>query len=137
MASFSLFSLQSLFGEKFRQQANLSFSQTTVRRQILNSFKMTSIVPVQKKLIIDCDAGIDDAQAILLALSKTDVDLLAVTCVSGNVHVEKVCVNVLKTLEMCGRTDIPVYKGADRGLMGKILCETIFGKISVLAHTTV
>ena len=137
MASFSLFSLQSLFGEKFRQQANLSFSQTTVRRQVLNSFKMTSIVPVQKKLIIDCDAGIDDAQAILLALSKTDVDLLAVTCVSGNVHVEKVCVNVLKTLEMCGRTDIPVYKGADRGLMGKILCETIFGKISVLAHTTV
>ena len=137
MASFSLFSLQSLFGEKFRQQANLSFSQTTVRRQILNSFKMTSIVPVQKKLIIDCDAGIDDAQAILLALSKTDVDLLAVTCVSGNVHVEKVCVNVLKTLEMCGRTDIPVYKGADRGLMGKILCETIFGKISVLAHTIV
>ena len=82
---------------------------------------MSSTGGDRKKLIIDCDAGIDDAQAIFLALSENDVDVLAITCVSGNVHVDQVCVNVLKILEVCGRTDIPIYKGADRGLLGKML----------------
>lgn len=71
-----------------------------------------------KKIIIDCDAGIDDAQAIILALSL-DVDVIAITCVAGNIGVDQVAKNVLKTLEVCGRTDIPVYKGADRGLLGR------------------
>lgn len=71
----------------------------------------------KKKLIIDCDAGIDDAQAILLALSQ-DVDVLAITCVAGNVPIDNVCENVLKVLETCERTDIPVYKGASGPLLG-------------------
>ena len=70
-----------------------------------------------KKLIIDCDAGIDDAQAIILALSL-DVDVLAITCVAGNTGVDQVVKNVIRVLETCGRTDIPVYKGADRPLLG-------------------
>ena len=72
----------------------------------------------KKKLIIDCDTGIDDAQAILIALSQ-DVEVLAITCVAGNVTVENVCVNVLKVLEVCERTDIPVYKGATCSMLGK------------------
>ncbi|XP_031573606.1 inosine-uridine preferring nucleoside hydrolase-like [Actinia tenebrosa] len=71
-----------------------------------------------KKLIIDCDAGIDDAQAIILALSL-DVEVLAITCVAGNIGVDQVVKNVLKVLDTCGRTDIPVYKGADRPLLGQ------------------
>ena len=42
----------------------------------------------KKKLIIDCDTGIDDAQAILIALSQ-DVEVLAITCVAGNVTVRQ------------------------------------------------
>lgn len=76
-----------------------------------------SYSPKSRKLIIDCDAGIDDAQAIILALSL-DVQVLAITCVAGNTGVEQVVKNVLKVLETCGRTDIPVYKGAERPLMG-------------------
>ncbi|XP_068750044.1 nucleoside hydrolase-like [Montipora capricornis] len=72
----------------------------------------------KKKLIIDCDTGIDDAQAILIALSQ-DVEVLAITCVAGNVTVENVCVNVLKVLEVCERTDIPVYKGATCSMLGE------------------
>lgn len=72
----------------------------------------------KQKVIIDCDAGIDDAQAIILALSL-DVEVVAITCVAGNIGVDQVAKNVLKTLEVCGRTDIPVYKGADRSLLGK------------------
>lgn len=73
----------------------------------------------KKKLIIDCDTGIDDAQAILIALSQ-DVEVLAITCVAGNVTVENVCVNVLKVLEVCERTDIPVYKGATCSMLGEL-----------------
>ena len=72
----------------------------------------------KRKLIIDCDAGIDDAQAILLALSQ-DVEVLAITCVAGNTPIDNVCVNVLKVLEACNRTDIPVFKGATGPLLGK------------------
>ena len=70
------------------------------------------------KIVIDCDAGIDDAQAIMIALSQ-DVDVLGITCTFGNVDVDQVTKNVLKTLEVCGRTEIPVYKGAHRPLIGK------------------
>lgn len=71
------------------------------------------------KLIIDCDAGVDDAMGILVALAQPSVELLAITCVAGNVGLEQVCVNVLKILEFCERTDIPVYKGASLALLGQ------------------
>ena len=39
-----------------------------------------------RRIIIDCDPGLDDAIALLLALaSPDDLDLLGVTCVAGNV----------------------------------------------------
>ena len=77
---------------------------------------------MKRKVIIDCDAGIDDAQAILIALSQ-EVEVLAITCVAGNVKQENVCANVLKVLELCGRTDIPVYKGSTCSLLGKNPCS--------------
>ncbi|MEP7288468.1 MAG: nucleoside hydrolase [Chloroflexota bacterium] len=68
------------------------------------------------ELIIDTDAGIDDAQAILLALGQPDVQVVAITTVSGNVHVDKVTRNVFKTLAAAGK-QVPVYRGADRPLL--------------------
>ena len=39
-----------------------------------------------RPVIIDCDPGIDDAIALLLALaSPEEIDLLGITCVAGNV----------------------------------------------------
>ncbi|XP_052811196.1 inosine-uridine preferring nucleoside hydrolase-like isoform X2 [Mya arenaria] len=73
---------------------------------------------MKRKLIIDVDTGVDDAQAIMLALSQPEIDVLAITCVSGNVHLDLVCTNTLKVLAACGRLDIPVYRGADRALVG-------------------
>ena len=58
------------------------------------------------KLIIDCDAGIDDMQAIMLALSRQEAEVLAITCVNGNTNMDNVCRNVLRVLSVCNRMDV-------------------------------
>ncbi|XP_060573667.1 nucleoside hydrolase-like isoform X3 [Ruditapes philippinarum] len=70
-----------------------------------------------EKYIIDVDTGVDDAQAIMLALSRPDIQVVAITCVAGNVDVDQVCVNTLKVLSVCDRLDVPVYKGANISLV--------------------
>lgn len=70
------------------------------------------------KMIIDTDAGVDDAQAIMLALAQPDVDLLAITTLTGNVHIRQVNPNVLTILEIMAR-DVPVYAGIDRPLISE------------------
>lgn len=70
-------------------------------------------------IIIDCDPGIDDALAIILALHHPGLDLRAVSTVAGNCSLDKATRNALKVLTLCGRQDIPVYAGADRALDGR------------------
>src|SRR5438445_5872372 len=65
-------------------------------------------------IILDCDPGHDDAIAILLALASPELELLAITTVSGNQTVDKTTANALKVLELAGRSDIPGYRGAER-----------------------
>lgn len=64
-----------------------------------------------KKIILDCDPGMDDSMAIVMAAKAPQLELLAVTAVSGNYPVEVTSVNVRKVLEMLGRQDIPAAKG--------------------------
>ncbi len=66
---------------------------------------------MRKKLILDVDTGTDDAVAIMLAGLHSDLDLIAVTVVNGNVPVENCTDNTLRTLDWIGRSDIPVYQG--------------------------
>lgn len=68
------------------------------------------------KLVIDTDAGVDDAQAIMLALTQPGVDTLAITTLTGNVHIRQVNPNVLTILEIM-ECDVPVYAGIDRPLI--------------------
>jgi len=70
------------------------------------------------KLIIDTDAGVDDAQAIMLALTHPGVEVLAITTLTGNVHIRQVNPNVLTILEIMKR-DVPVYAGIDRPLISE------------------
>ncbi|KAM9848719.1 inosine-uridine preferring nucleoside hydrolase isoform 2-T2 [Aulostomus maculatus] len=72
----------------------------------------------KKLMIIDTDCGIDDAQAILMALAAPDVHVLGVTCVFGNTAVQNVCQNVLMVLDVCERQGIPVFRGSEGPLVG-------------------
>jgi purine nucleosidase len=68
---------------------------------------MTERVPI----IIDCDTGIDDSLALLYAAASPEAEIVAVTCLSGNVDAAQVAENTLAVLELAGRTDIEVALG--------------------------
>lgn len=70
----------------------------------------------RQSLIIDCDPGVDDAVALMLAFGAGEFELLAVTAVGGNVPVEKTARNARMLRQIAGREDVPVFAGAERPL---------------------
>lgn len=52
-----------------------------------------------RKVILDLDAGIDDALALILALGSPDLELVAATAVAGNVTAEQATRNVQALVE--------------------------------------
>jgi pyrimidine-specific ribonucleoside hydrolase len=82
-----------------------------------------------RPILLDVDPGIDDAIAILLAVRSPELDLRAVTVVFGNVELDLGATNALKILELAGRTDIPVARGADAPLVGEpITAKNVHGE---------
>ncbi|GKU78052.1 nucleoside hydrolase [Paenibacillus sp. L3-i20] len=75
------------------------------------------------KVIIDCDPGVDDALAILLAAASPELDILGITTVAGNAPAATCAENVLKVLELCGHTEIPVYAGMNQPLHRKLMFD--------------
>ena len=68
-------------------------------------------------LIIDCDPGVDDAIALLLAFACPEaLELLAVTTVGGNVDAAQTARNACIVRQLAGREDVPVYAGAEAPL---------------------
>ena len=70
-----------------------------------------------KKLIIDCDPGIDDSLALMLAAASKELDLIGITTVSGNVPASMGAKNALKILSLMGKADVPVYIGEETPLV--------------------
>src|SRR5690554_2310851 len=70
-----------------------------------------------KKLLLDCDPGLDDALALALAHGDPDLDLVAVTTVGGNVALANTTRNALELREYIGFTQVPVAAGADGPLV--------------------
>lgn len=67
---------------------------------------LLTVSAMGRKVILDVDTGIDDAAAIILALSHPDVEVLGVTCVSGNIHIDKVLRNTFRVLKVCDRLNV-------------------------------
>ncbi len=72
-----------------------------------------------KPVLIDCDPGSDDALAILAALNSPDLDVVGLTTVGGNANIDDTTRNALAVLEMAGRSDVPVWRGAGGPLVGE------------------
>jgi purine nucleosidase len=70
-----------------------------------------------KRILLDCDPGLDDALAIMLALGDPTLELVAITTVGGNVGLDRTTDNALKLREFFGAIEIPVAAGAAQPLV--------------------
>ena len=72
-----------------------------------------------RPVLIDCDPGTDDALAIFAALNSPDLEVVGITTVGGNASLADTTRNALELLAVCGRGDIPVWRGAAGALTGE------------------
>ncbi|RZJ32368.1 MAG: nucleoside hydrolase [Brevundimonas sp.] len=85
----------------------------------------------RQSLIIDCDPGVDDAVALMLAFGAGEFELLAVTTVGGNVPVAKTARNARMLRQIAGLQhsrceDTPVFMGAEKPLARTLGTATEF-----------
>jgi inosine-uridine nucleoside N-ribohydrolase len=76
--------------------------------------------PSRHPVIFDTDFVMppaDDGLALILALHSPELEILGVTTVAGNESMEKATADALRLLEIDGRAEIPVYKGANMPLL--------------------
>lgn len=59
-----------------------------------------------RRLIIDTDPGIDDSMAIAAAFSSSEVEVIGLTSIFGNVHTPKATENCFFLLEMAGHPEV-------------------------------
>src|SRR5882762_7181385 len=74
----------------------------------------------KRKIIIDQDAagpGGTDQQSILLLIQSPQTEVLGITVVTGDAWLKSEVAHTLRTLEIIGRTDIPVVAGAEYPLV--------------------
>ncbi|MFN8523296.1 MAG: nucleoside hydrolase [Chloroflexota bacterium] len=70
-----------------------------------------------KRVIFDTDPGVDDAMAMLFMIASPEIELEAVTTVFGNNGAEQTTRNAIVVLDIAGRAEIPVARGAERPLI--------------------
>lgn len=69
------------------------------------------------KVILDLDPGIDDSLALIMAVMARDIEVVAVSIVSGNVDSQQGAKNATYVLDFLNQRDIPIIKGADQPLV--------------------
>lgn len=78
---------------------------------------------LKDKVLIDCDPGIDDTFALMLAKSRPDLDVIALTSCFGNNHIEQVTDNLLRIATALD-FECNIYQGAQKALL-KPLSEVV------------
>ncbi|MGD8167943.1 nucleoside hydrolase [Herbiconiux sp. P16] len=65
-----------------------------------------------QNVLIDTDPGMDDALAIALAHNSPELNIVALTAVTGNLPSDRTAANALKVLDLLGAPELPVAQGA-------------------------
>ncbi len=65
-----------------------------------------------RKVLFDCDPGVDDSIAILFGLASPELEFVGFSTVYGNTDVEATAQNALRLVELAGKPGIPVAQGA-------------------------
>lgn len=67
-------------------------------------------------VIIDCDPGVDDTAALLLAKQLNELNICAVTTVAGNVGVDKTTQNAIRVRD-ASKGSYPIFVGAKKPML--------------------
>lgn len=107
---------------------------------VLIALAMTTMLALgqeKRKIIIDQDAAGPagtDQQSILLLIQSPQTEVLGITVVTGDAWLKSEVAHTLRTLELIGRTDIPVVPGAEYPLVRRKreteLWEQRFGSVA-------
>uniref|UniRef100_V5H4J2 Putative inosine-uridine preferring nucleoside hydrolase n=2 Tax=Ixodes ricinus TaxID=34613 RepID=V5H4J2_IXORI len=92
-------------------------------RYSVNNFKLCPDGGM--RYIMDVDTGVDDAMALMAMLSYNKC-VEAITVVAGNTNMENAYNNTMRVLKEIGQTQIPVYKGADKPILGHWEPEEVY-----------
>lgn len=97
----------------------------------------------KRKVIIDQDAAGPagtDQQSMLLLIQSPQTDVLGITVVTGDMWLDEELAHTLRMLELIGRTDIPVARGAENPLVRQrdatLLWEERYGQVAWLGAWT-
>jgi purine nucleosidase len=88
----------------------------------------TEISVPPRRVLLDCDPGIDDAFAIAFACGHPGIELAGITTVAGNVSLERTTVNALSVLEFLGHPEVPVAAGSPAPLLRPFETDGVHGE---------
>jgi purine nucleosidase len=97
----------------------MKFGRIWVLAAVL-AFSVAASGQGKRKIIIDQDAagpGGTDQQSILMLIQSQQTEVLGITVVTGDAWLKSEVAHTLRTLELIGRTDIPVVPGAEYPLV--------------------
>jgi purine nucleosidase len=104
---------------------------------------LTCSAQQKRKIIIDQDAGGPagtDQQSMLLLIQSPQTEVLGITVVTGDQWLNAEVAHTLRMLELIGRTDIPVFRGAEYPLVRRKeeteLWEQMYGSVTWLGAWT-
>jgi len=104
---------------------------------VLTTGSLLSLGQEKRKIIIDQDAvgpAGTDQQSILLLIQSPQTEVLGITVVTGDAWLKSEVAHTLRTLELIGRTDIPVVPGAEYPMIRRKreteLWEQRFGSVA-------
>ena len=85
---------------------------------------------MKRKVILDCDVGVDDALALILSFHSPELEVKAITGVNGNVPLDRVFENIQKVLSLIQPQQKPlIAKGASQPLKGQsVYAHSVHGE---------
>ncbi len=88
------------------------------------------------KVIVTTDPGQDEAAAIMMMLAAPEsFEILGFVATAGNIGLDHTVVNMLKILELAGRTDIPVFAGCPRPILkALVIADHVHGPTGLDGH---
>jgi purine nucleosidase len=85
-----------------------------------------------RRVIVDCDPGVDDAIALLMAIASPELEILGITTVAGNVPLALTQKNARKICELAKRPDLRVYAGCPRPILRSLAtAEEVHGTMGL------